>query len=196
VAHGTAPIASDLVQPKIYTKTGDDGTTGLLYGGRARKDSRQIELNGVIDEAQAAIGVARAETPAGSEANDRLTALARDLYVLMAEVATAPENRRKLTAGSSLVTPDMVGALEAAIDDLLERFDMPSDFTVPGENRAAAALDLARTIVRRAERLAVTEPVEGSFVVAYLNRLSDLLWAMARWQEGEHRLSKDSPGPS
>jgi cob(I)alamin adenosyltransferase len=196
VTPGTAPIASGLVQPKIYTKTGDDGTTGLLYGGRARKDSRQIELNGAVDEAQAAIGVARAETPPGSEANDRLSALARDLYVLMAEVATAPENRRKLTAGSSLVTPDMVGALEAAIDDLLERFDMPSDFTVPGENRVAAALDLARTIVRRAERLAVTEPVEGSLVVAYLNRLSDLLWAMARWQEGEHRLAKDSPGSS
>ena len=109
----------------------------------------------------------------------------------MAEVATAPENRRKLQAGSTLVTADMVAALEAGIDDLLARFDMPSDFTVPGENRVAAALDLARTIVRRAERLAVAEPVEGSYVVAYLNRLSDLLWAMARWQEGpEHTLSK------
>jgi cob(I)alamin adenosyltransferase len=179
------------VQPKIYTKTGDDGTTGLLYGGRARKDSRQIELNGVIDEAQAAIGLARAETPAGSEAHDRLTALARDLYVVMAEVATAPDNRHKLAAGSSLVTPDMVAALEAGIDDLLARVAMPRDFTIPGENRVAAALDLARTIVRRAERLAVAEPVEGSLVMPYLNRLSDLLWAMARWQEGEAReLSK------
>ncbi len=72
---------------------------------------------------------------------------------------------------------------------------MPSDFTVPGENRVAAALDLARTIVRRAERMAVAEPTEGSFVVPYLNRLSDLLWAMARWQEGpEHPLSK-APAP-
>ena len=176
--------------PRIYTKKGDDGTTGLLYGGRVRKDSWRIELNGAVDEAQAAIGVARAETPAGSEANDRLSALARDLYVLMAEVATAPENRTKLTAGSTLVTPEMVTALEAGIDDLLERIDMPSDFVVPGQNRAAAALDLARTIVRRAERLAVAEPVEGSLVVTYLNRLSDLLWTMARLQEGEHRLSK------
>ncbi len=180
-----------MAQPRIYTKKGDDGTTGLLYGGRVRKDSQQIELNGVIDEAQAAIGLARAESAAGSEVNQRLTALARELYVLMAEVATAPDNRTKLTAGSSLVTPDMVLALEEGIDDLLSRFAMPSDFTVPGDNRLTAALDLARTIVRRAERLAVAQPVEGSYVLAYLNRLSDLLWAMARWQEGpEHLLSK------
>ncbi len=192
-APGTAPVASRLVKPRIYTKKGDDGTTGLLFGGRVRKDSWRIELNGAVDEAQAAIGLARAETVAGSEANDRLTSLARDLYVLMAEVATASENRHKLTAGSTLVTAEMVAQLEGGIDDLLQRFDMPSDFTVPGENRVAAALDLARTIVRRAERLAVTEHVEGSLVVAYLNRLSDLLWAMARWQEGpEHRLSKSS----
>jgi cob(I)alamin adenosyltransferase len=182
--------------PRIYTKRGDDGTTGLLYGGRVRKDSWRIELNGVVDEAQAAIGVARAHTPVGSEVNDRLTTVARELYVLMAEVATVPDNRPKLQAGSSLVTPDMVAALEVGIDDLLARFDMPSDFTVPGENSVAAALDLARTVVRRAERLAVAEPIgDGSLVVAYLNRLSDLLWAMARWQEGpEHVLSKD-PAP-
>jgi cob(I)alamin adenosyltransferase len=179
------------VGPKIYTKTGDDGTTGLLYGGRARKDSWRIELNGAVDEAQAAIGLARAEAEPRSELDERLTALARDLYVLMAEVATAPENRSKLTAGSTLVTPDMIGALETGIDELLERFDMPSDFTVPGENRTAAALDFARTVVRRAERIAVSEPQEGSMVIVYLNRLSDLLWAMARWQEGpEHPLSK------
>jgi cob(I)alamin adenosyltransferase len=180
-----------VVPPRIYTKRGDDGTTGLLFGGRVGKDSWRIELNGAIDEAQSAIGVARAETEPGSEAHDRLTGLARDLYVLMAEVATAPENRAKLKAGSTSVTPDMVRALEASIDDLRERFDMPSDFTIPGENRVSAALDVARTVVRRAERLAVAEPQEGSFVVPYLNRLSDLLWAMARWQEGpEHTLSK------
>jgi cob(I)alamin adenosyltransferase len=182
------------VQPRIYTKKGDDGTTGLLFGGRVRKDSWRIDLNGVIDEAQAVIGVARAEAVPGSEVHERLTTLARELYVLMAEVATAPENRHKLQAGSTLVTADMVATLESGIDDLLERFDMPSDFTVPGANRLSAALDVARTTVRRAERLAVAEPAEGSLVVAYLNRLSDLLWAMARWQEGEHTLSKDADG--
>jgi cob(I)alamin adenosyltransferase len=179
------------VKPRIYTKTGDGGTTGLLFGGRVPKDSWRIELNGTIDEAQSALGLARAETAPGSEAHGLLTALARDLYVVMAEVATAPENRTKLKARTSLVTEDMVGALENRIDDLLERFEMPADFTIPGENRLAAALDLARAIVRRAERLAVSEPTEGSFVMAYLNRLSDLLWAMARWLEGpEHKLSK------
>jgi len=183
-----------VVRPRIYTKKGDDGTTGLLFGGRVRKDSWRIELNGAVDEAQAAIGLARAETVAGSEANTRLTAIARELYVLMAEVATAPENRSKLEAGSTLVTADMVAALERSIDDLLDRFDMPSDFIVPGQNRTAAALDLARTVVRRAERLAVAAPdgAGDSLVVAYLNRLSDFLWAMARWQEGpQHTLSKD-----
>jgi cob(I)alamin adenosyltransferase len=181
------------VPPRIYTKRGDDGTTGLLYGGRVRKDSTPIEVNGVVDEAQSAMGLARAASAPGSEVNLRLAALARDLYILMAEVATAADHRPKLVAGTSLVTAEMVAALEGQIDELLARFDMPSDFTVPGENPVAAALDFARTIVRRAERLAVAEPVEGSFVLAYLNRLSDLLWAMARWQEGpDHMLSKGS----
>jgi cob(I)alamin adenosyltransferase len=179
------------VTPKIYTRTGDDGTTGLYFGGRVRKDSLQIEINGVVDEAQAAMGLARAEAAPGSDLNERLAALERELYILMAEVATAPDNRRKLQAGSTLVTREMVEALEREIDLLRARPDIPSEFTVPGANRGAAALDFARTIVRRAERLAVREPVEGSLVVQYLNRLSDLLWAMARWQEGpDHQLSR------
>lgn len=178
--------------PKIYTKTGDDGTTGLYYGGRVPKNSPAIETNGVVDEAQAALGLARAQSAPGSELNQRLTALEHELYLLMAEVATAPENRHKLKPGASMVTEEMVLALERSIDDLRSRPDIPSDFTVPGENRIAAALDFARTIVRRAERLAVGHPVEGSFVATYLNRLSDLLWAMARWQEGpDHPLSRD-----
>jgi cob(I)alamin adenosyltransferase len=81
----------------------------------------------------------------------------------------------------------MVAALEGGIDDLLGRFDMPTEFTIPGENRVAASLDLARTIVRRAERIAAAEPAGDSLVPMYLNRLSDLLWAMARWQDADHR---------
>jgi cob(I)alamin adenosyltransferase len=173
---------------RIYTKTGDDGTTGLLFGDRVRKDSAIMEINGTVDEAQAVLGVARAEAEPGSELDELLTSLERQLYVLMAEVATDPSRRSRLVAGTSLVTDTMVGELEVHIDGLIERIEMPNDFVIPGANRASAALDLARTVIRRAERLYVTEPIEGSEVGRYLNRLSDLLWAMGRWAEGEHHL--------
>ena len=93
---------------KIYTRAGDDGTTGLLYGGRVPKHAPMIEANGAVDEAQAALGVARAEAEPGSELDVMLTRLERALYVLMAEVATAPANRRKLKPGVSAVTAAMV----------------------------------------------------------------------------------------
>jgi cob(I)alamin adenosyltransferase len=173
---------------KIYTKTGDDGTTDLLYGGRVAKDGPVMELNGTVDEAQAVLGMARAEVEPDGELDVLLTQLERELYVLMAEVATAPENRPKLTEGKSLVTRAMVEVLEQRIDDIKMRFEMPADFVVPGANRASAALDLARTVVRRGERLYFGHPVDGSVAGEYLNRLSDLLWAMARWAEGDAHL--------
>lgn len=195
-AHPSIWLASTPVKPgpKIYTKTGDDGTTGLLFGGRVAKDSIVMQVNGTVDEAQAVLGLARAETEAGSELDILLTGLERDLYVLMSEVATAPANRSKLKAGSTMVTAQMVEALEAQIDDFIERIEMPSEFVVPGANRASAALDLARTVVRRAERLVVSSPVPGSLVAPYINRLSDLLWAMARFAEGDdHLLARGTP---
>jgi len=173
---------------KIYTKTGDDGTTGLLFGGRVGKDSALVHLTGTVDEAQAVLGLARAEVLPDSELDRLLTSLERDLYVLMAEVTTDPSNRSKLEPGTTLVTEAMVVALEHRIDDLIGRFEMPTDFVIPGANRVSAALDLARTVVRRAERLAVASPIEGSLVHRYLNRLSDVLWAMARWADGDLQL--------
>jgi cob(I)alamin adenosyltransferase len=179
---------------KIYTRTGDDGTTGLLYGGRIRKDAPIMQVTGTVDEVQAAMGMARAEAEPGSELDETLTVLERELYVLMAEVATDPANRSKLVAGTTLVTEAMVEALEERIDGLIARVSMPTEFVVPGANRASAALDLSRTIVRRAERLLVTDPIEGSLVGRYLNRLSDLLWALARWAEGQdHLLARGAP---
>jgi cob(I)alamin adenosyltransferase len=170
---------------KIYTRKGDDGTTGLLYGGRVAKDDPAPAAYGDVDEAQAVLGLARAVCERGGELDTMLVALERDLWVLMAELATESANRHKLTAGQSLVTGDMVRALEQLIDDLSARFEMPTEFVVPGEDGTAALLDLGRTVVRRAERHAVRVAAEGSEVLAYLNRLSDLLWTMARWQEGE-----------
>jgi len=177
---------------RIYTRKGDDGITGLLYGGRVRKDDPAPAAYGEVDEAQPLLGLARAECPRGSELDELLVSIERDLWVLMAELATDPANRHKLVAGASLVTDEMVTALEHMIDDLSARFEPPTEFVVPGQNRVAALLDVARTVVRRAERRALTAAGDESRAVHYLNRLSDLLWTMARWQEGESLLSKES----
>ncbi len=178
---------------KIYTKTGDDGTTALFFGGRVSKDSELPAAYGTVDEAQAVIGLARACAGPASELDAVLVGIERDLYVLMAELATRPENRHKLTPGSSAVTVEMVDALEALIDAYSARFDPPTEFVLPGETMVAAWLDLARTTVRRAERHAVAAASPPSVVVVYLNRLSDLLWTLARWQEGHSRAAR-APG--
>ncbi len=176
---------------RVYTRTGDDGTTALLFGGRVDKESPGPAAYGAVDEAVAALGLARAEVARGSELDELLIRLQRELFVVGAELATAPENRARLEPAVSLVTDDMVSALEPVIDDVTSRFDPPQEFVLPGENRAAAALDLARTIVRRAERAAVGAAragwLDGSRVVAYLNRLADLVYTLARWQEGAFR---------
>ena len=169
---------------KIYTRKGDDGTTGLLYGGRVRKDDPAPAAYGDVDEAQAAIGVARAHAERGGELDLVLVGLERDLWVLMADLATDVEHRSKLTPEVSLVTQAMVDRVETTIDDFSGRTELPTEFVVPGEERVAAFLDLARTVVRRSERSALAAVVDESLVVAYLNRLSDLLWTLARWQEG------------
>lgn len=165
----------------MYTKQGDDGTTGLFYGGRVAKDSELPTAYGSVDEASAVIGLARAH--AAGELDRMLVAILRDLWVLMAELATLPANRSKLAPGATAVTQEMVDRLETEIDGLDERFDPPKEFTVPGGNVTSAWLDLARTVVRRAERHSLPAAPAPSFVVPYLNRLSDLLWTMARWQD-------------
>jgi cob(I)alamin adenosyltransferase len=169
---------------RLYTRQGDDGTTGLLYGGRVRKDAPAPVAYGAVDEAQAFVGLARAEAERGGELDELLLDVERGLYVLMAELATAPGNRDKLTPGTSLVTAEMVEALERAADALGERVEVPQEFVLPGQNRPSALLDVARTVVRRAERLVLPVAAEGSHVIPYLNRLSSLLWVMARWREG------------
>ena len=187
----SVPVNHYACDVKIYTRDGDDGTTGLYFGGRASKSSDQIDVNGEVDEAQSSLGWARSLSEPGSRLNELLITVERDLWVLMAEVATLPENRRKLVAEKSLVTAAMIERLETEIDALSEEIEMPKEFVVPGENQLSAALDVARTVVRRAERVAVGYPLEDSLVVAYLNRLSDLVWTMARFAEGsQHRTAR------
>lgn len=182
---------------KIYTRKGDDGTTGLLYGGRVAKSSAAPAAYGDVDEAQAAIGVARAHAERGGELDGVLIGIEADLWVVMAELATDPQNRHKLTEGTSLVTAEMVDRLEPLIDDFSARYDQPREFVVPGQEPVSAFLDLARTVTRRAERSTVTAVaaanggLDDSQVVRYLNRLSDLLFVLARWREGGWIAAKD-----
>jgi cob(I)alamin adenosyltransferase len=182
---------------KVYTRTGDDGSTGLFHGGRVAKSAIGPAAYGTVDEAVSALGLARADSEAGSELNDLLVRLQRELFVAGAELATAPDRRARLEPGVSRVSPSMVEALEPVIDDVTARFEAPREFVLPGENRMAAALDVARTVVRRAEREAVAATEQGwlepeSAVVPYLNRLADLVYTLARWQEGHFRPVRDS----
>jgi cob(I)alamin adenosyltransferase len=176
---------------RLYTGKGDDGTTGLLYGGRVPKDAAQPRACGAVDEAQATIGAARPLCEPGDDLDDQLVHVCRDLWVLMAELATLPENHHKLTDGQTRVGLEMVTYLETLTDEVGTRFEPPTNFVVPGQTALAAQLDVARTVVRRAEREVVAATVEGSHVLPYMNRLSSLLWAQARWVEGDHLLSKD-----
>ena len=177
---------------KVYTRSGDDGTTGLFYGGRVSKDAPGPSAYGTVDEAVSALGVARAETAQDSQISEILLRLQRELFVAGAELATAPDNRHKLVDGVTRVTADMVSRLEPLIDEVTARFSPPTEFVLPGEGRVGAAIDLARTIVRRAERDTVAAVhagwlAEDSQVLPHLNRLADLCWTLARWQEGQWR---------
>lgn len=172
---------------RIYTKTGDDGATGLLYGGRISKSDPPAEAYGSADEAVAALGLARA-LATDPDAREVILRLQRELFVVGADLATNPDQRHKLQPGVSLVTEDMVRGLEALIDELVAANPLPNEFIVPGANPVSAALDVARAAVRRSERAAVGMREAGGTVTGevlrYLNRLSDLLFVLARWQAG------------
>ncbi len=181
---------------KIYTRKGDDGTTGLFYGGRVPKDATGPTAYGDVDEAVACLGLARAEIAPEDPRHDELLRLQRSLFVVAAELATAPDNHEKLVDGTSRVTAEMVSELEGAIDAVVAERGMPDGFLVPGGNRLGAALDLARATVRRAERNAVTHirtgGYEGSHVLPYLNRLADYLFMLARAAEESWTPSKEN----
>ena len=166
----------------MYTKTGDDGTTGRFFGGRARKDEPVIEASGAIDEAVAALGMARAEAGSRPELAELLARLQREMFVVGAEVNTEVERRDRLEDGRTRVTMAMVTALEPLIDAGLVERPLENRFVLPGGTRLSAALDLARVTVRSAERrvIAALEGQPAGPAVQYLNRLSDLLFVLAR----------------
>lgn len=169
---------------KVYTRRGDDGTTGLLYGGRVEKDDLRTEAYGTVDEAVSALGLARAALPEGSEWHDEVLERQRQLFVLGAQLATHLDHADRLSDGVSRMTEEMITGLEARIDELVERFPLPEAFVVPGATPAGAAIDLARTIVRRAERRVVAmqraDLLADDVPLRFLNRLSDELFVLAR----------------
>lgn len=167
---------------KVHTGRGDDGTTGLFYGGRVRKDAPGPDAYGTVDETVAALGLARAEATGVVAA--RILAVQKELFVVGAELATAPENAGKLVDGESRVSAAMTTELAALVRSYEGRLPELREFVVPGGNRLSAALDLARTVCRRAERTAIAaqagSPAENPELLRYLNLLSDLLFLMAR----------------
>ena len=178
---------------KVYTKRGDDGTTGLLYGGRVDKHDLRTTAYGTVDEACSALGLARAELDGAL--HEQVLTVQRELFVLGAQLATAVEHWPRLAVGVSRVDASMVDAIDARIDACVARHPLPQEFVVPGGSRAAAALDLARTVVRRAERHVVAMQRAGLLPdeapLRYLNRVADELYVLAREVEGTHTPSRD-----
>lgn len=210
-AGGRRPAIADSI---VATGKGDDGTTGLLFGGRVLKDDPRTEAYGTVDEAVAAMGLARAELGAMAEAGTLPLALGdlaalilrfqRELFVVGAELAANPHAWDKLRDGITRVDEAMLAGVEDTLRHAEAGITMPREFVVPGESRLSAAIELARTIVRRAERRAITlqnaSMLPGPWLVPYLNRLADLLWVLARAAEqAEQRaatLARRRPSPS
>ena len=171
----------------IATKTGDDGTTALIYGRRIPKTHSRVEAYGTVDELNAALGVARASATHDFVRNNLLV-IQKDLIVLMGELCVQAEDLpRYVKDGHLLVTPAMTATLDVLVGEIEEQNVSSKGWATPGATPPGAALDLARTICRRAERrvcaLMEAGMLKNAEIVIYLNRLSDLLWLFARWVE-------------
>jgi len=163
----------------IVTKTGDDGTTGLMYGRRVPKNDPRIAACGAVDELNAALGLARAELQ--PPMSDTLLSIQKELVGLMGELATLEEDMPRYVKDSfAVISAEMVARLDSLAKTLEANLPPFKDWVMPGANRSAAALDFARTICRRAEREVCALGVKNAQNIVYLNRLSDVLWLMAR----------------
>jgi cob(I)alamin adenosyltransferase len=167
---------------KIYTKTGDAGSTGLFGGGRVPKDDVRVEAYGDVDELNAVLGVARSVEPM-PRVDEVLVPIQRDLFAIGALLATPDRDKMAMHLQKARIDDTRIGELERAIDDGEAELEPLTAFIVPGGSPKAAALHVARTVCRRAERHVVRLQREvelPAIVVVYLNRLSDLLFTLAR----------------
>lgn len=175
---------------RIYTRKGDDGSTSLWYGGRVAKSDPRTEAYGALDEAASALGVARSLCGTGdAELAADILRLQDDLFIAGAELATAPEAAGRLEDGVSRVTAAMAADLEALIDRYMDRVELPPKFVIPGGTTLSAQLDVARAVLRRAERRAVALAEGGdpptAELLRFLNRASDAAYAMARFADAD-----------
>ncbi len=175
---------------RTFNKKGDQGETSLLYGVRVPKNHPRCEAYGTIDEVVSALGLARCfckRVP-----GDALLELQRGLFKVGAELATSLEHYEKLVSRGGAITSEMTDDLEKQIVDLENKTEMPQAFVLPGAISGSATLDMARAILRRAERRVVdlvqAGEVRNGEVERYLNRMADLLYALARYEEGQKRL--------
>ena len=177
---------SDDYRKKDYPKFGDAGDPSLLYGGRVSKNSPNTEAYGITDEAVSVMGLARAFTT-DPKVNDLLRQLQRELFTIAAELATDPDKYELFQQHFKPVTKEMVQSLETSIDSLEEEFEMPNVFILPGGSQASAAIDLARCVIRTAERrvvaMAEQDGLTNGLIMTYLNRLGDLLFVLARYED-------------
>jgi cob(I)alamin adenosyltransferase len=173
----------------IVTKTGDGGTTGLMYGRRAPKNHPRVEACGAIDELNAALGMARA-TATENFVSENLFSIQKDLILLMGEVGVLTEDLpRYVKDGYSLVTPEMTAKLEKLVKEIESQNVSFKGWATPGAIPQSGTLDVARTVCRRAERrvydLQSSGELKNGEILIFLNRLSDLLWLFARWTEAK-----------
>ncbi|MCT7666321.1 cob(I)yrinic acid a,c-diamide adenosyltransferase [Shinella kummerowiae] len=175
---------------KIYTRTGDDGTTGLVAGPRRKKHDLRVESYGEVDEANSCIGLVRQHLADHPTLDQMLVRIQNDLFDLGADLAT-PDTGKKLDYEPLRIVQAQVDRLEVEIDTLNADLEPLRSFVLPGGTEAAAALHLARTVARRAERrivaLQYSEEAVSAAAVAYINRLSDFLFVAARWVNDKGR---------
>ena len=171
---------------KTFNKKGDRGETSLLFGQRVAKSNLRCEAYGTIDEAVSALGIAR-NFVTRDRVKEVIAKVQKEMFTVNAELATRPEDLERLASSFTPVTDAMVDNLEELIDELEAKIELPKAFIIPGSNPGSSFLDLARAMVRRAERRAVVLMEKGEInndaILRYLNRLADLLFIIARYEE-------------
>ena len=171
---------------KIYTKSGDKGETNLLFGGRTSKSDLRVETYGTVDEAVSSLGLAKSLT-SNNEIKLIIEDLQQSLFIIAAELATSPNNKKKLKNEVKSITKNMVSNLESLIDNINEKINLGKNFIMPGTSVTSSAIDVSRTIVRRLERRVVKlielDTSINSNIIPYINRTSDLLFILGRLED-------------